>query len=1183
MQGSDTRTGIMDDRQLSGYVPIDRRVALATGRQLPVAAYGAALFADVAGYSSLSRELTRQFGARKGAERLSNQMNLVYGALADEVHNWGGSVVTFSGDAITCWFDNAPNGASASPGAARAVACALRLHELTAQVPPLVVGDGADIVLSIKVAVAMGQVQRVAVGDVSYRLIDVIAGPAIDKVASLERQALQGEVVVDEPTAQCVEGVRIRRWKTGDQVTGRIAEIDDLGDLPAERQPWPDVVLDPAVAADWVDSQLRHRPRASLTELRPTSAMFVSFGEILSPPNGGLDRLDPFVRRVQQIAAGQGGSVLQITMGDKGGYLYVAFGAPTAHEHVAARAAAAALEVCGPTVDVGSVGSLTCGLTLGLSRTGSYGGPSCWTYGVVGENVNLAARLMTIAMPGEIVAAAGFARSCGAGFVFDDLAAVSVKGYLAPVPIMRLTAGHVAAGPSRFATPLVGRDGEVQEILALVGLVTSGPGGALVIEGDAGIGKSHLIEHARRTALDSTDVTWLECSADERASGSLTAFLPLLVDLFFQGLGSTAEHRRQLFDATIDSLLDVLATLGTIAALEARRALERSRSYVGSLLGLQWAGSASGQHDPRTRFERCLRGVDDLLRAESLRRPVVVHVRDTQWLDADSERLVALLATSARRYPIAIILDQRPIGSAGRRSSHTTSSDHALLDWSFPHQRVELAGLGSDSVGVLIEGLLTRAPEPRVVAAISERSGGNPFFVEQLVLDLLDRGVLRAEAGGASPHLGDLERDLPLTLAAVLLSRLDRLDAAVLTAVQLAAVLGTQFSRDVLGEMARSEVGTSELADAFNAAESAGVWTPLVDRPGWEAFTHALLRQTAYDMQLDERLALLHARAGAAIEMTRPSSEPGRAAELGHHAERAGNDAGAWVNFVAAGRENVAQSAHGPALDFFERALTHASLGGIRRSELLVTRREAGDVADLLGQYGRSIAHYDGALDLQGSEPGDRTEILYRTARSFERWGRYDEAERRYDRALIELQADVDVGLASRIYGGLSMVHCRRDRLAEAEELAELALLFAQTADNRALLAEAYKNLGIAHLRSGSLVQAAVDSQASLEICNELGDLVGEAAIWNNLGLLASTDGRTVEAIERFRTSVALFERVGNEHGLANVLDNLASSLHQANEQDEAMACLERAIGILAEIGLTGHEVFGAMWKSGTW
>lgn len=1183
MQGLDTRTGIMDARQLSGYLPIDRRAALATGCQLPGTAHGAALFADIAGYTLLSKELTRQFGARKGAERLSNQMNLVYGALTGEVHSWGGSVVSFSGDAITCWFDDAPQGVRVSPGAARAVACALRLHELTAQVPPLIVGDGADICLSIKVAVATGQVQRVAVGDVKYRLIDVIAGPAIDKVTALERHALQGEVVVDEPTARCLKGVRISRWKAGDQITGRLAAIGDLGVLSAQRQPWADVVLDPAVAADWVDSQLRHRPSASLTELRPTSAMFVSFGDILSPPNGGFDRLDPFVRRVQRIAAGQGGSVLQVTMGDKGGYLYVAFGAPTAHEHVAACAAAAALEVCGPAVDVGSVGSLACGLTLGLSRTGAYGGPSCWTYGVVGENVNLAARLMTVAAPGEIVAAAGFARSCGPGFVFDDLAPVAVKGYLAPVPIMRLTAGQIAGGPSRFATPLVGRDGELQEILALVELVTTGPGAVLVIEGDAGIGKSHLIEHARRTALDSTDVTWFECSADETASGSLTAFLPLLADLFFQELGSTVEHRRELFDTTIDSLLEVLDTQGTMAALEARRALELSRSYIGPLLGLQWAGSASAQHDPRTRFERCLRAVDDLLRAECLRRPVVVHVRDAQWLDADSARLVTLLATSARRFPIAVILDQRPIRSAGRPSPDPTSADQVVRDWSFPHQRVDLAGLGRDGVGILVEGLLTRMAEPDVVTAIVARSGGNPFFVEQLVLDLLERGVLGTEAGGAVATIDDLERDLPLTLAAVLLSRIDRLEASVRTAVQFAAVLGTQFSRELLGEMTRSELSDSELAEAFVAAESAGVWTPLVDRSGWETFTHALLRQTAYDMQLDERLALLHARAGQAIEMTCPITEFGRAAELGHHAERAGNDAGAWANFVTAGRENVIQSAHGPALDFFERALTHALPGCIERSELLATRREAGDLADLLGQYGRSVAHYDTALELEGSDPGDRTEIIYRTARSFERWGRYDEAERRYDRALIELQADANAGLASRIYGGLSMVHCRRDRLADAEELAELALLFAQTADNRALLAEAYRNLGIAHLRSGSLGQAAAHSQASLEICREMGDLVGQAAIWNNLGLLASTEGRIAEAIEQFRTSVALFERVGNEHGLANALDNLASSLYQANEQNEAMACLERAIGILAEIGLTGQDVFGAMWKSGAW
>ncbi len=481
-------------------------------------------------------------------------------------------------------------------------------QESTSNLPPLVIGqDDQPYSLSIKVAVAIGTVRRAAVGDPKYRLVDVIAGPAIDRVAGVERHAAQGEVVLHEAAVHHLAGIQIRGWTTGDDRTGRVAVVDALGTLDVQRCPWSDSDLDATVAADWVDSQLRDRPPASLTELRPTSAMFVKFGgmDSMDPLDSGSDddveAFDRFVRCVQQVSAIHGGSLVQITMGDKGGYLYVAFGAPTAYEDVAARAAATALELCELAFDHGDIGPLRCGLTLGLSRTGEYGGSACRTYGVLGENVNLAARLMVMAEPGEILVSPGFARSCGTDFGFVELPAVELKGYATPMPIMRLVSRSVSSGPTRNRAPLIGRHDELQEVLGLVGLITTGPGGTLVIEGDAGIGKSHLAERARHTLLDSEDISWFECPASEHAAGSLAAFLPLLIDLFFQELGPTDEARRELFDATIDALLSDLETQGTALALEACRGLQESRPYIAALLGLRWDGSAHEQHDPRTR------------------------------------------------------------------------------------------------------------------------------------------------------------------------------------------------------------------------------------------------------------------------------------------------------------------------------------------------------------------------------------------------------------------------------------------------------------------------------------------------------------------------------------------------------------------------------------------------------
>ncbi len=351
-----------------------------------------------------------------------------------------------------------------------------------------------------------------------------------------------------------------------------------------------------------------------------------------------------------------------------------------------------------------------------------------------------------------------------------------------------------------------------------------------------------------------------------------------------------------------------------------------------------------------------------------------------------------------------------------------------------------LSGLDVNGSRSLIEAFLGGSAEADLIDAILDRSEGNPLFIGQLVLDLRERGLLVSDNGTPWCLAGDIERDLPLTLAAVLLSRIDRLGTAPRIVVQFAAVLGNEFNGDVLRLMAVNDLSEMELAEAIALVEQAGVWIPKSDRPGWKTFSHALLRQIAYDMQLDERLRLLHTKAGAAIEANHPIAESGRAAELGHHAERAGDPAKAWQHLAVAGRETAAQSAHGQALEFFERALAHASAADVAGPEVLVVRREAGDLADLLGQYARSIGHYDAALNVADGSTRDRTEMLHRAARSLQRWGRYDEAESRYDQAINELQADLDIGLAARIYAGLSMAHCHQGKLDDAEELAELAL-----------------------------------------------------------------------------------------------------------------------------------------------
>ena len=188
------------------YIPIDRRLAIARGEELPDRSEGTALFADISGFTPLTEALVRALGPQRGAEELPRQLNLIYDALIAEVDCYRGSVIGFSGDAITCWFD-------ADTGL-RATACALRMQQAMEQFAAVPIPDGSTATLAIKVAVATGPVRRFLAGDPAIQTIDVLAGATLDRLAGAEHHASKGEVVLamQDGSALCDE-VAVVEWR----------------------------------------------------------------------------------------------------------------------------------------------------------------------------------------------------------------------------------------------------------------------------------------------------------------------------------------------------------------------------------------------------------------------------------------------------------------------------------------------------------------------------------------------------------------------------------------------------------------------------------------------------------------------------------------------------------------------------------------------------------------------------------------------------------------------------------------------------------------------------------------------------------------------------------------------------------------------------------------------------------
>ncbi len=302
---------------------------------------------------------------------------------------------------------------------------------------------GTVVQLSMKVAVAAGQARRFVVGDPDIQLVDVLAGALMDRLASAEHHAKGGDVVIDSLTLEKIAG-RVELALVRGRGAGKVGVVGALAEGPTIPGPPPAYPRLPRpVLRQWLLPSVYERLRSGrgefLTELRPAVPMFVRFGGIDydNDPDAHV-LLDHFIRRAQRVIDGYGGNLLQLTIGDKGAYFHAVFGAPLAHEDDAARACAAATDLLA-LEGGGAATRLQVGIANGQVRSGAYGHQHRRAFSCLGDVVNLAARLMSAAPPGQAYVTAEVAEEAGDTATFEEIAALTVKGKSAPVAVRRLT------------------------------------------------------------------------------------------------------------------------------------------------------------------------------------------------------------------------------------------------------------------------------------------------------------------------------------------------------------------------------------------------------------------------------------------------------------------------------------------------------------------------------------------------------------------------------------------------------------------------------------------------------------------------------------------------------------------------------------------------------------------------
>jgi class 3 adenylate cyclase len=671
------------------------------------------------------------------------------------------------------------------------------------------------------------------------------------------------------------------------------------------------------------------------------------------------------------------GGTLARFMGDA---ILAFFGAPVAHEDDAERAVRAGLamvKAVGPLRErLGAQGlpfDVRVGINTGLVRTGELGPDARVEYTALGDAVNVAARMEQSAAPGTVQISEPTSRKVAPLLELEDLGPIQVKGKLEPVRAYQVVGPKARPGRVHgiegLVSPLVGRDREMAALRELAGAVRVGTGHVVSLVGEAGLGKSRMIDELRAEWVRpgaGDPARWVEARAISYEANRPYA----LVQQFLRQVGGLGE--RDDADAVRARVAAFVETIGPAEPA-------RTRAVFELLLGVDPVSEDPDGEPPASRLpegedlkREVLAIASEACRAWAAGACGVVVGDDLHWSDPASLEFLLHLLPVAAEAPVLFVCACRPDPpDLPDRIAAACSAD-----W---HTPMPLAPLAADETAVLLAELLRMPDLPDELRhSVVDRAAGNPLFVEETLRALIDAGAV-VRKDGRWRMVEQAQVTVPDHLQGLLAARVDRLEPGPRRTLQLAAVIGRSFGHRVLRLICDDP---DDLGDHLDKLERAGLIVETAGVPDLEfGFRHPLLQEAAYGSMLIRERRAYHARVGEALEPDLADRDD-RAATLAHHFDQAGDTERALRYRMAAARRAARLFAHTEAIAQFERALELARQSGTTGAELFDLYRRLGYSLQVSGQHERALRVF-GDMEREARRLGERaTELAAVTAQA---------------------------------------------------------------------------------------------------------------------------------------------------------------------------------------------------------
>lgn len=838
------------------------------------------------------------------------------------------------------------------------------------------------------------------------------------------------------------------------------------------------------------------------------------------------------------------------------------FGYPNAHEDDPARAALAAIKMRDEVERVAAERKIPVRLKIGIHAgtvvAAEVGAGGARRATVIGDAVNVAARIQGQAQPGQILATEAVYATAQDRFVWRKLAPVSVKGREAPVLVYDLIGENMDTATSseyqgttwKSRAPLVGRTIELDLLERACRLAETGEGQVVTLIGDAGIGKSRLIYELVSTRLNRWNGLF--------ASGRTLSYARTTAYLLFREPASTLLGLSR--DPTESDAAATPADPGEdIRSAVARIGLPPEIApALAPILSIRMTDARYDALAPEERKRRTIEAFAELAIARSREIPIVLRLEDLHWMDPASREILATLATRVRDARIAILAIGRP-GFAPPWGTEVPSTQVTLRELSTA-EGLELTRvlLGAETLPAEIED------------AVAKRAEGNPLYVEETIAALVSAGIL-AKNDGEGWRLAKSLADAPLptTLQGIVLSRYDRLPPPTRKTLAAASVLGRFFALDELIRLAGEDA-----AESLLPAIEARITLLQKTFPRREyVFKHVLSQETIYGNLLEADRKKLHAAAGRALEAEETGSKEIGAEAIAYHYVRSDEPARAVPFLMAAGRRAADLYSHEVSIEHFRAAADAALKANLfaDAAEAFVllgrSRGTTGALRDAVEDFRRAYA-----LGVEQRIPSIEGRARYEMGRLERRLGDTPSAEESFRAALAISDRTGDRRLEAEVANQLGGLLLDRGVEAEAESVFEKGRAAAEVGHPTMVVYFLTRRAEIL-MRRGLIDEAEVLYRDVMNQCEEAGNVRGQGYVGRMLGTLAFRRGRFDEAIALYTESHRKHAEIGDRAGECWALSGLAAVQLRAGQLADAFEVASRAVEMARAMGYRLAEV----------